>query len=307
MAREGGIPVVVEYFFDDGISRERVRAQRQAWRAHLRAIADAVRGPWPVLVLLAPEFNDAPPEGETPITRWRGFGGEIAAALRIFRQRAPNARVGVCAGDFSPDRDLGVPLGRVARQLDFLAFQEMRATTDPDAAQRGYLDVGSAALSYARYLRREFGRPVLLGYVAVSSHGGWGPEQQDAISSLLDREAELLEAGVFGAIWFQLRDDPAHRGYFGPAERGFGLLDARGRPSPPRRSGGASGRRRRPGPEALEIGRFLAFHGGLKRRRPGVEGARGPRSRRIPCESERRDPAAASCCSRPRAGSGCCC
>ncbi len=232
LAHSGSVPVVVEYFFDRGISRQRVRAQRDAWHRHLRRVADAVRGPAQVLVVLAPEFNDAPPPGETAITRWRGFNDELAAALRIFRERAPNARVGVCAGDFSPDRDLRLSVGAVAPKLDFIAFQEMRARGDRDARARGYLDVGGAALSYARYLRREFDRPVLLAYAAISSHGGWEAEQLDAVSSLVARAPELHAAGVFGAIWFQLRDDPEHTGYFGAAETGFGLLDARGRPKP---------------------------------------------------------------------------
>ena len=37
---------------------------------------------------------------------------------------------------------------------------------------------------------------------------------------------------MFGLIYFQLRDDPAHLGYFGPAERHFGLLRADGTAKP---------------------------------------------------------------------------
>jgi len=37
---------------------------------------------------------------------------------------------------------------------------------------------------------------------------------------------------VFGLVYFQLRDDPNHSGFFGVAERSFGLLRADGSAKP---------------------------------------------------------------------------
>ncbi len=230
--RRGGVPVVVHSYFTAGISRERVEAARGAWRSDLRRLARAVDVSGPVLVVLEPEFNDGPPAGETPITAWPGFAEELRAAAALLRRGAPSALLGTCAGDFSPDRNLEAVLGPVASELDFLGFQEMRAATAPDAARHGYREVAAAAVDYAGYLERVFGRPLLLCYVAVSSHRGWAEVQANALRGLVERRAELVRRGVFGLIYFQLRDDPRHEGYFGPAERHFGLLDAAGAPKP---------------------------------------------------------------------------
>jgi hypothetical protein len=232
MADEGTVPVVVHYFFGDGISRQRVLAQRDEWHASLRRLGRAIRIDGPVLVVLEPEFNDDPPAGESRITDWPGFAGELAEAVRIVRDGAPNALVGVCAGDFSPDRNLQRVLEPVAHRLDFLAYQEMRAASSSEAAAPGYLDVGQSAVDYARYLQQSFGKPILLAYVAVSSWGGWEKRQAEALAGLARERRSLRRAGVFGVVYFQLRDDPEHEGYFGPAEKHFGLLDARGREKP---------------------------------------------------------------------------
>ena len=232
MVARGITPVVIHYFFGDAISKERVESQRSEWRASLRKMAKILRLDAPVLVILEPEFNSAPPAGETAITSWPGFAEELRAAAELIRELAPNVLVGTCPGDFSGTPNLEPVLGPVADDLDFLAFQEMRAASDPDVHRTGYLSVGQAAVDYAGYLKRAFGRPILLGYVAVSSYGGWEEPQQDVLRDLVAHRRALREAGVWGAIYFQLYDDPKHRGYFGTAERYFGLLSHDGRAKP---------------------------------------------------------------------------
>lgn len=229
LARTGTTPVIAHWFFGDAISRELVEKERGEWHRSLARLARRIAIGAPVLVLLEPEFNNAPPEGETAITDWPGFADEVREAVRILRHFAPNVRVGLCAGDFSPSRDLERAVAGVAGELDFLAFQEMRASTRHG---KDALDLGSAALSYARYLQRTFGRPVFLGYVAVASYGGWELAQRDALRSLTREREALEQAGVFGLVYFQLRDDPKHKGWFGPAEPYFGVLTAEGSPKP---------------------------------------------------------------------------
>ncbi len=232
LAERGITPVFVHYFFGDEISRERILEEREEWHASLRRMARVARHAGEALVVLEPEFNIDPPAGETATVDWPGFAEEVRAALRVVRAEAPGLKVGICAGDFFPDRNLEV-LDAMADELDFLAFQEMRGSTDPVAGRVGYLRVGAEAVRFARYLRERFGKPILLAYVAVSSHGrDWERRQRDAIRDLVAARGALREQGVFGVIYFQLQDDPEHRGYFGPAERAFGLIDARGRAKP---------------------------------------------------------------------------
>jgi len=231
LQEHGTLPVFVHYFFGDAISGERIQAQRAAWHASLERLARAAAPLGPVLIVVEPEFNTDPPPGETATLEWAGAVAAFRAALRRVRSLAPEARLGICAGDFYPDLNLD-GLAPLAGDLDFVAFQEMRARSDPEARRPGYLRVGAQATRYARYLRETFDRPVLLAYVAVSSHGGWEAEQAFAIRDLARHRGALQRAGVFGVIYFQLQDDPTHTGYFGAAERHFGLTDAAGRPKP---------------------------------------------------------------------------
>jgi len=228
----GVVPVVVHYYFGDFISKERVEAQRSAWYTSMWEMAQQIRGDDPVLVVLEPEWNIAPPPGETAITDWPWFANDLRAAAIMIRKEAPNALIGTCPGDFPGRPNLEPVLGPVAADLDFLAFQEMRASTDPDGDRPGYTDVGRSAVEFARYLHRAFGRPLLLGYLAVSSYGGWVDTQRSIVADVHAHRKALLDAGVFGVVYFQLFDDRKHRGYFGPAEKHFGLIDAKGRRKP---------------------------------------------------------------------------
>lgn len=232
LTARGITPVLVHYYFGDFISRERVESRRKGWYSSLWRMAKLVAIDAPVLVVLEPEFNIAPPPGETAITDWPGFADDLRAAAQMIRKIAPNALIGVCPGDFLGPPDLERVLGPLVRHLDFIGFQEMRAGTDRAARREDYLDVGRSAVDFARYLKRAFGLPVLVGYVAVSSHGGWEKRQAEALRSLVRRRKDLLDAGVFGVVYFQLRDDPKHTGYFGPAEKHFGLLRADGSKKP---------------------------------------------------------------------------
>ena len=68
LVRKGITPVVVHYYFGDFISRERVESQRKGWYSSMWRMAQLIRMQAPVLVVLEPEFNIAPPPGETAIT-----------------------------------------------------------------------------------------------------------------------------------------------------------------------------------------------------------------------------------------------
>jgi hypothetical protein len=232
LAARGIVPIVVHYYFGDAISRERFERESDAWYASLRRMADVLRADAPVLVVLEPEFNVDPPPGEHAVAAWPAFGDHLSRAARLLRERAPNVRVGTCVGDFAGPPQLEASLGRAAPDLDFIAFQEMRASTDPAAGRDGYLHVGRSATRYARYLQRAFERPLLVAYVAVSSHGGWEDRQARALDDVHRQRRALRDAGVFGIVYFQLFDDPAHTGYFGPAEAHFGLLRRDGSPKP---------------------------------------------------------------------------
>jgi hypothetical protein len=232
LSRRGVTPVIVHYFFGDDLSQERFETARDAWYTSIWRLAQQVNIDAPVMVILEPEWNQPALAGETSLTDWRGFADQLAAAARMIRRDAPHALVGTCPGNFPGPPDLERVLGPASKHLDFLAFQEMRAATGPNARKPGYLDVGRSSSEFAAYLWRAFGKPILIGYVAVSSGGGWEEQQAQALESLAARRDALLRSGVFGVIYFQLFDDPQHQGFFGSAEKHFGLVDGDGRRKP---------------------------------------------------------------------------
>ena len=237
MARAGVVPVAISYYWGDHISVEKVRAERKAWLAHVEKVAKHMAVAGTFLLVLEPEFNNKPAAGLTPITRWADWNDLLLAAMGTARRQAPGVLVGPCPGDFAL-HNLGLSMGRAAKAADFIAFQEMRASTRAFGYPEPYQRVDLAATRFAGYLSRTFRKPLLLAYLAVSSHGRTkkGRSWVQVQASILDRFGRSLPGlkrmGLFGALLFQLYDDPQHTGYFGRAERGFGLVTAMGRAKP---------------------------------------------------------------------------
>jgi len=233
MARDGVVPVLILYYFAHDISRRHVLAHREEWFFYLTKVAALASIDYPVLVVLEPEFNDATNEESTLILSWPGFNEIIIDGIYVLRSLAPNVLVGICPGDFGM-QDLEPAIGEVAQYSDFIAFQEMRASTRPSLVSNDYEDVTERTLAYATYLQKTFHKPILLAYLAVSTHDPdvdrWEQHQASIISHVMAKRRDLAGLGVFGLLYFMLFDDPAHEGFFGPAEPHFGLVDKFGKP-----------------------------------------------------------------------------
>ena len=233
MAEEGVVPVLILYYWGEDISRENVVRQRKDWYFYLLKVAAIASIDYPVLIVLEPEFNDETNNDSTLILSWPGFNEIVIDGIYILRSMAPNVLVGICPGDFGA-QDLESSIGEVVEYSDFIAYQEMRASTKPSLITDDYEDVTERALGYATWLHQVFDKPVLLSYAAVSTYdpdgGRWEQHQSDVVSHLYASAPQLQEQGVFGILYFMLFDDPHHTGYFGPAEPYFGLVDAAGKP-----------------------------------------------------------------------------
>ena len=235
MAESGVTPVLILYYFAEDISRSFVLKKRMDWYLYLIKVAMLVAIDQPVLLVIEPEFNDATNSEDTLITDWTGFNEVVIDGIYLLRSLAPNVLVGICPGDFG-EQNREPAIGEIVAYSDFIAFQEMRASTRPSKIKDTYEDVTPDALTYAGRLHETFGKPVLLAYVAVSTHdpkdGRWEHYQADVITNLFAAHEQFVEAGVFGILYFMLFDDPEHVGYFGPAETGFGLVDRSGNAKP---------------------------------------------------------------------------
>jgi len=241
IARAGYTPLIVYYTFGDKNSVEYLEAdggaRLKAWYADIQKnLIPLVDIGSPVLVALEPEFNIVPPSG-TPITSWAGWNEIAGKAIDMIHQGAPLAKVGFCPGDWG-NYNLEASMSQAARKSDFIAFPEMRASTDPtrNTASASYQDVIGSALAFSNYLKRTFHKPILWAYLALSSYAkgsplGWQDIQERMIRKIFEREDDLVKNGVFGLVYFEYDDAPTHgTQFFGQAERHFGLKDAAGRP-----------------------------------------------------------------------------
>jgi hypothetical protein len=229
----GVVPVIMHYYFAENISKEYVQGHLSEWYDDLERLASVIDIDREVWVVLEPEFNDEPSSG-TPITEWEGWNDAVIGAVERIREIAPEAKISICAGDFS-QQDLELCLSRAAQELDFLSFQEMRASTYWEPSSSGRLHVADSAMRFSRYLRTTFNKPILFAYLAVSTYAdgdslGWENEQALVINQVFDRSDELLANGVFGLVYFEYYDDPLHSGFFGEAEKYFGLMTDTGQP-----------------------------------------------------------------------------
>jgi hypothetical protein len=230
---EGLTPIIMHYYFAEDISREYVEDHLDDWYADLTRLASQIDIDEEVWVILEPEFNDEPSSG-TPITAWEGWNDAVMGAVDIVRNGAPRSKVSICPGDFQ-QFDLELCMGRAAEGLDFLSFQEMRASTYYEPSSPGRLNVIDSAVRFSKYLKDSFHKPLFLAYLGISTYKdgdplGWEDEQAMVLKAFFSRSHELLANSVFGLVYFEYYDDPLHSGFFGEAEKYFGLMNKDGEP-----------------------------------------------------------------------------
>lgn len=223
----GLTPVFIFYWFADDISPAFVEANRAAYLDDLKRFTRFIaRIPGPKLVVLNPEFN------ENGIEAYAPFNDLLLESMALVRQ-AGGVQVGFCVGDFG-DYDLTIDpvnwqafhpsISRAAAAADFIAFQEMRASTRN--TRRQIENTAYRALAFSTYLHETYRKPVYWAYLALSSYGDEGEQIQDSVYRDVVTLLPLLrrQGGLIGFNSFHLIDVPDHVGYFNEGERHFGLL-----------------------------------------------------------------------------------
>jgi hypothetical protein len=185
----GYTPEVIHYYFGDPVLSD-VQGRRDAFLADIKTLASVLEASGVgdrTLVTLEPEYN----QGE--VATWDGWNDLMIEAIRILRAQA-KAKVGLLPGDWDIDHVVPISMGRAAALADFVAFQEMRASTKdtPEEARQ----VVGRAIRFSHYLSRKFLRPVRWGYAMVSDYGGWTWVQRDVVVEMCERRSELERAGV---------------------------------------------------------------------------------------------------------------
>ena len=232
----GLTPVLLFYYFGDDVSQETVTARYEHYRHWLQAALSHLSTDIPVLVVLEPEFNNVPPNGDAHVKGWLPFAELMIRSAAEVRRFLPGAHVGICPGDYRA-YDLWGVLGPISKHMDFLAFQELWASTRQNWMSEHHQDVTEFALLFTTYLRVVYERPILLAYLGVSTHSegskdDWEKVQARVWRDLADDIDRFRANGLFGVLAFAWYDDPTHVGYFGPAETRWGLVERTGRRKP---------------------------------------------------------------------------
>ncbi|NDV19254.1 tetratricopeptide repeat protein [Pseudodesulfovibrio sp. JC047] len=221
----GYVPVVIFQYFDEDLSPDFVKRNTQNYYTFIREkLAPLLEGIHEPYILLEAEFNRG------GVGTWAGWNSVAIEAIRIIRETLPTAQVGLTVGDWGfKGRDaLQKSMGEVAPHCDFLGYQFMISSIEDTWVQDPSGQLLDRVLDFAEYLSTTFQRPLLIGYMGVSSLDGWESVQAECLAALFRHRHDLMHMGVFGMVYFSYMDAPDKAGWFGPAERMFGLVDASG-------------------------------------------------------------------------------
>jgi len=96
------------------------------------------------------------------------------------------------------------------------------------------MNVDEKVLSTATYAKSTFGKPSILHDLALSSYPSstWESKQRDEVKAIVARSPEYASAGLVAVVWRMYKDDPDMTGYFGAAEKYWGMKRADGSNKP---------------------------------------------------------------------------
>ena len=231
IVKKGYIPIFIIYWWRDDISVKYIKKHQKEYFKFLRkchTYFSKVKGE--KYVILNPEYN------EKGVEKWSGWNDIMKKSYKILKE--PNIKIGYGVGDFgiysktfdynnftSFDKSF-----KAVKYFDFIAFQEMRATTQN--SKEDILNTPYRTLEFAKYLYQKYHKPTFLAYLALSSYKG-----EQLQTEVYKRYSELMpifkkEAHFIGFNIFHLFDRPQQVGYFKKAEQYFGLIDDKGQKKP---------------------------------------------------------------------------
>ncbi len=221
----GYAPVVIFQYFDEELSPDFVKRNAERYYDFIRErLVPLLQGIHEPYILLEAEFNRG------GVEKWTGWNAVAIQAINIIRAELPSAKVGLTVGDWDiAGRDtLELSMGKVASHCDFLGYQFMISSIEEKWVQDPSGQLLDRVLDFADYLSKTFNKPLFIGYLGVSSLDGWDQVQAECLESFFRHRRDLMHMGVFGMVYFSYVDDPRKSGWFGPAERLFGIVDSEG-------------------------------------------------------------------------------
>ena len=231
IVQKGYTPIFIIYWYRDDISPEFVQQHEDDYFEFLqkcKTYLSKIRGQ--KYVILNPEYN------ENGVAQWSGFNDIMKKSYYILK--SDKILLGYGLGDFGEydktfDYDNFKEFDasfKAVKYYDFIAFQEMRATTKNTKSE--ILNTPYRSLEFARYLHKKYHKPTFLAYLALSSY-----MSRTMQAEVYKKYAQLMplfkaEANLIGFNIFHLWDRPQQVGFFNQAEKYFGILDKNGNKKP---------------------------------------------------------------------------
>ena len=227
IVEKGYVPIFIVYWFRDDISPKFIENN---WKNYFEFIKKCdkyfskIKGK--KYIILNPEYN------ENGVSSYKKYNKLMEKTYKILKTK--NRILGYGVGDFGV---YGVTFDynnfksfdksfQAVKYYDFIAFQEMRATTRNSKGD--ILNTPYRSLEFAKYLYQTYHKPTFLAYLALSSYKN--PKLQ---TEVFKRYSQLLpifkkEANLIGFNLFHYFDTPQQVGYFKEAEKYFGIVDNSG-------------------------------------------------------------------------------
>jgi len=229
--KQGYIPIFILYYYADGVSNiPYVEAEENNYYAYINKVVNyisKIKGK--KLVILEPEFNQY--QGAI----YEGWNRIFGKAIEILR-KDKTALIGLGVGDFGryekvydiEEWELFKPaIKDVYKFADFISFVEMRLS--PRDSAEGVLKMGERAYNFAKYLYNTYKKPIMIGYIGISSFNNFENIQKQALENLLIYYEKLkTEMPFMGINYFILFDDIKKSG----SERYYGLIYTNGKIKP---------------------------------------------------------------------------
>jgi len=231
IVKKGYTPIFIIYWFRDDISPKFIKKNKQKYFDFLKKCnkyLSKIKGV--KYIILNPEYN------ENKVESWDGFNDIMKKSYKLLKTK--NRMIGYGVGDFGVYEktfDYGAFKSfeksfKAVKYFDFIAFQEMRATTRN--SKSAILNTPYRSLEFAKYLYQKYHKPTFLAYLALSSYNAKKLQEE-----VYKRYSQLLpifkkEAHLIGFNIFHLFDRVQQVGYFKQAEKHFGILDKNGNKKP---------------------------------------------------------------------------
>lgn len=231
MYNSGVTPVIHFYYWGNDISKNCLEngcwstvhnswKDKNGWQQLAQGLEDHLNARMKgraVVIVLETEFN------KNDAATYEALDGYLMQKAQFFESQYPASEVALGFGNWGSN-NWGI-FDRAAGASTYVGTQGMKGSTRDSVTS--YTGMVGSLLTSVKTLKGQFGKPVFITDIALSSH--WEPEwlkhQATTIQSLMDRRGEFKSAGAVAMMYRGLYDAPNANTneYYGEGERHFGM------------------------------------------------------------------------------------